>query len=263
MIYPDDFVNKIINADALEALSIIPDNIIHLIITSPPYNVGMDYGVSDRKNYNNYLSFMKKVLQECYRVLIPGGRIAVNVPSSILQSSSSRMAYLSLDIVLLMREVGFLDREWVTWIKMPKGEIAGSSTAWGSWMSPSCPYLRDACEYVIVMDKESHKRTDKSGVNDITSEEFLKFTSNCWYIPPEKNRNHPAPFPPGLPYRLIKLYSWENDIVLDPFVGSGTTAVVAKKCNRKFIGIDINSEFCIMAEERLKLVSRSLGIKYA
>jgi DNA modification methylase len=107
-------------------------------------------------------------------------------------------------------------------------------------------------EYIIIMDKESHRRQDKSGQNDITSDEFLRFTSNCWYIQPEHDRSHPAPFPVELPYRVIKLYTWPGDIVLDPFCGSGTTCLAGKILNRHYIGIEINLEYCKMAERRLK-----------
>jgi len=257
----EDVIDKIICGDCIEIMKSIPDETIHMIITSPPYNVGMPYGVADdTKNYTEYLSMMENCLKECYRILIKGGRIAINLPASILQSTKSRMSYLSLDIVLLMRKVGYIDREWIGWIKMPKGEIPGKSTSWGSWCSPSCPYCRDAMEYIIVMDKITHKRTDKKGKNDITSKEFLTYTSNCWYIQPESTgevrNNHPAPFPEELPYRLIKLYTWEDDIVLDPFVGSGTTAVTAKKLNRHFIGIDISQEYCEFAIKRLNETPR-------
>jgi len=247
-----DYFNKIYNGDAEQVLKQIPDRSVHLIVTSPPYNVNMPYdNHNDTMDMQDYFDKMKKILKECYRVLVGGGRIAINLPSSILQSSSSRMAYLSLDYVILMREIGFLDREWITWIKMPRGEIPSKSTSWGSWRSPSCPYLRDASEMIIVMDKVQHKRTDNKGQNDISSKEFLTFTSNCWYFSPEHNRKHPAPFPKDLPYRLIKLYSWENDIILDPFLGSGTTAVACKELNRRFIGIEINPKYCAMARARL------------
>ena len=243
-------VNKIYCGDSLTILKTIPSDFIHLTVTSPPYNVGMNYGVSDRKDYSKYLDYMKKVFKEIYRITIKGGRLAINLPSSILQSTYSRVSYMSLDYLLFLREIGWLDREWITWIKMPRGEILGKSTAWGSWCSPSCPYLRDASEFILVMDKESHKRIDKKGKNDISSKEFLNFTSNCWYFIPETNRWHPAPFPEELPYRLIKLYTWENDIVLDPFLGSGTTAVVAKRLKRKYIGIEINDKFVEYAKNR-------------
>jgi len=238
--------------DCLEVLKEIPDKSFNLIITSPPYNVGMPYETDDKKNYQDYLKFIKKVLFECYRVLIDGGRIAINLPSSILQSSFSRMSYLSLDYVLIMREIGFLDREWIGWIKTSKGEIPGKSTSWGSWRSPSCPYCRNAMEYIIVMDKKQHKRTDKKGKNDITAKEFLTYSSNCWFFPPEHNRTHPAPFPIELPYRLMKFYSWKNDSILDPFMGSGTTLVAARLLKRRAVGIEISEKYCKIAIEKLQ-----------
>jgi len=252
-------VNQIICGDAYTVLKEIPEKSVHLIVTSPPYNVGMNYGVSDELNYKHYLEYIEKVLKECYRVLITGGKIAINLPSSILKSKASKVAYLSIDYILLMRKIGFLDREWIGWIKMPRGELLTKSTSWGSWRSPSNCYLRDAMEYIIVMDKEQHKRTDKKGQNDITRDEFLLYTSNCWYIAPETNRkNHPAPFPEELPYRLIKLYTWEDDIVLDPFCGSGTTCVVAKKLGRNYIGIDINPKFVEYSIKRINSIPKQL-----
>ncbi|MBT9130921.1 MAG: DNA adenine methyltransferase YhdJ [candidate division WS2 bacterium] len=244
-------VNKVYQGDCLELMRSIPDKSIDMVITSPPYNVGMPYGSDDRQYYSDYLNYMKEVLGECYRVLVSGGRIGINLPSTIMQSTKSRPAYLSLDFVLLMREIGFLEREWICWIKMKGGGIPGKSTSWGSWRSPSLPYLRDASEFIIIMDKETHKKVGDKTKIDITAEEFLQFTTNCWYMIPETNRWHPAPFPEELPYRLIKLYTYQEDIILDPFVGWGTTCVVAKKLNRQYIGIDNNPEYCRMATIRL------------
>jgi len=250
--------NKIICGDCLEVMQGMPDKSIDLTITSPPYNVGMPYGTDDRKNYQDYLIFVENILRELYRILKIGGRIAINLPGTILQSSNSKMAYLSLNYVLLMRKIGFLDREWITWIKMPKGEIPSKSTSWGSWKMPTCPYLRNASEFIIIMDKEQHKLIDKKGQNDITTEEFLKYTSNCWYFCPETNRKHPAPFPKELPYRLLKLYTYPEDLILDPFIGWGTTAVVCKELKRNYIGIEISPEYCEMARNRIKAIPELL-----
>lgn len=247
----DRYLNKITCGDCLELLKELPDESIDLVVTSPPYNTGMNYGVNDRKDYKDYLIEMESVLKECYRVLKIGGRIALNLPSCILQATKSRYAYLTLDIVLLMRKVGFLDREWVTWIKKRGGGISGKSTSWGSWKSPSCPYLRDGSEFIIIMSKMSIKKAGNKEKIDITKEEFLEFTTNCWFFAPETNRRHPAPFPIQLPYRLIKLYTYQDDIVLDPFVGSGTSALVALKLNRRFIGFEISQKFVGMAKKRI------------
>lgn len=242
-------INKIILGDCLEIMKTFPSNFIDLVITSPPYNVGMDYGnVSDNRNYNQYLEFMENVLRECYRVLIRGGRIALNCPSSILQSNRARVSYLSIDLLLKMRGVGFLDREIITWVK---GNYCEGLTSWGSWKSPSYPYCRDLSEFIIIMSKETHKKEGLKENIDITKKEFMEFTRNVWNFPAEKNRIHPAPFPEELPYRVIKLYSYVGDLVLDPFCGSGTTCYVAKKTGRNYIGIEINPKYVEFANKRL------------
>jgi site-specific DNA-methyltransferase (adenine-specific) len=205
---------------------------------------------NDRQDYKNYLKNLKDVFTECYRVLIKGGRMAVNAPSCITHHSKSRVAFLSIDIILMLRDVGFQDREIITWGKAG-GAVSGKSTAWGSWRSPSNPALRDASEFIIIVDKETHKlEGDKSKI-DITAKEFLKFSTNLQMFPPETNRIHPAPFPVALPNRIIKLYSYTDNIVLDPFCGSGTTCYVAKLLHRHYIGIDISPVYVRLAQERV------------
>lgn len=244
---------ELYHGDCVEEMKKLTDESVDMVITSPPYNVGINYHNSDdAMPYNEYLAFVQTWLNECFRVLKDGGRIALNLPSSVLMSASSRVSYLSLDYVLIMRAIGFTDREWITWIKMPKGEIPGKSTAWGSWLSPSCPYLRDGSEFIIVMNKKSIKRTDKTGTNDMSKEEFLRWTTNVWYIQPEHDRLHPAPFPLELPHRLIKLYTWKGDVILDPFIGSGTTAIAAMRNKRQWIGIDISEKYHEIAKKRIK-----------
>jgi site-specific DNA-methyltransferase (adenine-specific) len=246
--------------DAGEVLRKLPEGFVDLIVTSPPYNVGKVYGeaVNDEKSYEEYLEFARGWLRGAYRVLKYGGRIAVNVPSCLQQSARSRYAYMAFDYVRLMREVGFVDMDWIVWVKSKDGLPVAQNTAWGSWCSPSHPYLRDACEYVIVMAKGSKKRLDKKGRNDIKSEEFMQFTTNVWMIPPARDKEHPAVFPKELPYRLMKLYTWEGDVVLDPFSGSGTTLVVGGELGRKVVGIEIEEKWCEVAVRRLKMVSRKL-----
>jgi len=246
--------------DAVKILKQLPEAFVDLVVTSPPYNVGKEYGdsVNDRKSYEEYLEFARGWLEGAYRVLKYGGRIAVNVPSCIQQSARSRYAYMAFDYVKVMREVGFIDMDWIVWVKNQNGLPVGRDTAWGSWCSPSHPYVRDACEYVIVMSKGSRKRVDKKGKNDIMPEEFKLFTTNVWIMSPVKDREHPAVFPKELPYRLMKLYTWEGDVVLDPFSGSGTTLVVGLELRRKVIGIEIEERWCKVAVKRLKMVGRKL-----
>jgi site-specific DNA-methyltransferase (adenine-specific) len=246
--------------DAVEVLKELPEGFVDLIITSPPYNVGKIYGeaVNDEKSYEEYLEFARGWLEGAYRVLKHGGRIAVNVPSCIQQSTRSKYAYMAFDYVRLMREVGFLDMDWIVWVKTTNGLPVEKGTAWGSWCSPSHPYVRDACEYVIVMAKGCKKRTDKRGKNDVTPEEFMQFTTNVWMIPPVRDKRHPAVFPRELPYRLMKLYTWPGDVVLEPFAGSGTVLVVGLELGRKVVGIEIEEKWCKVAVRRLKMVSRKL-----
>jgi len=254
----DDVV--LYQGDAVEVLKRLPDGFVDLIITSPPYNVGKMYGetVNDTKSYEEYLEFARGWLEGAYRVLKYGGRIAVNVPSCIQQSTKSKYAYMAFDYVRIMREVGFIDMDWIVWVKTVNGLPVEKDTAWGSWCSPSHPYMRDACEYVIVMAKGNRKRLDRKGRNDITSEEFRLFTTNVWMIPPARDREHPAVFPKELPFRLMKLYTWRGDVVLDPFVGSGTTLVVGLELERKVVGIELEEKFCEMAVRRLRMINRKL-----
>lgn len=238
--------------DCLVCLREIPDNSVHLIVTSPPYNVNVKYdNYSDNLKKDKYLDFSRKWLKECYRVLIKGGRIAVNLPSNLRAKNKTAIDFLSIRIFNLMEQIGFLKREWITWIKMPKGTPVVRSTAWGSWCSPTDPCLLNACEYIIVMSKIQHKRTDKRGKNDILPLDFLEYVRNCWYIPIKTNLEHPAIFPTELAKRLIKLYTWEHDTVLDPFVGSGTTLEAAILNNRNGIGIDISPKYCRYTHNRI------------
>lgn len=247
-------LDAIIQGDAEIVMREIPDRTIHLIVTSPPYNTGIPYDEhEDRLVYNEYLAKMRRILTECYRVLVRGGRIAVNLPSCTMQHNKSRVAYLSIDFLLLMRDIGFQDREFVTWLKNLQCQPAGRSTSWGSWCSASNPTLRDCSETILIMHKEAPK-LDPNGVeSDLTGEEFRQWTTNVWMMPPftPMRKLHPAPFPFELPRRVIKLYSFPGQIVLDPFCGVGTTCIVAKQLNRRFIGIEKSRRYCKLARHFL------------
>lgn len=243
---PEEFLDKIILGDACDVLKKLPDNCIHLMITSPPYNVGKEYDKD--LTLGEYLDFIERVMREVYRVLVWGGRVCFNV------ANLGRKPYLPLHAYLIhvFEKVGFLFRGEIIW---DKGEaVSGASTAWGSWQSALNPVLRDQHEYIIVLSKGSFKRNKKNKKDTITREEFLEFTRSVWRFPPEsaKKVGHPAPFPEELPYRCIQLYSFEGDVVLDPFAGSGTTCVVALKTGRHFIGIEIEEKYISIAERRIK-----------
>ncbi len=246
---PDELQNRIILGSA-ENMSMIPDNSIHLMITSPPYNVSKEY--DQDLSLEEYIELLKNVFKETYRVLINGGRACINI------ANVGRKPYIPLSdyISQIMIEIGFYMRGEIIW---NKASSASPSTAWGSWMSASNPILRDIHEYILVFSKGSYKRNlskeeKKNKKSTISKKEFLEWTKSIWTIKAvsAKKIGHPAPFPIELPYRLIQLYSFTSDIILDPFMGSGTTAIAALRSNRKFIGFEINEKYVRLAEERLK-----------
>jgi len=234
-----------------EQMGEIPDCSVSLMVTSPPYNVGKDY--DEDLTLREYLEFLKTVLSETYRVLIPGGRAAINV------ANLGRKPYVPLNAYMatMAHSVGFLMRGEIIWVK---GKGASGSCAWGSWMSPSNPTLRDLHEYVLIFSKERFDLPLK-GHATISRDEFISATTSVWNIPPEsaKRVGHPAPFPVALVERLIRLYTFEGQVVLDPFMGSGTTAVAARRCNRHFIGYEIDRDYAEIAKKRISnLVSDSM-----
>lgn len=223
----------------------IPDNSVALAFTSPPYNVGKDY--DDNMTLEDYLDLIQRVGKEVYRVLKPGGRYVINI------ANLGRKPYIPMNshFYRVHGEVGFLPMGEIIW---QKGKGASGNCAWGSWKSAKSPRLRDLHEYLIVLAKESFSRPDK-GESDIEGNEFMEATLSIWNIPPEsaKKVGHPAPFPVDLAARVIKLYSYVEDVVLDPFVGSGTTCVAAKTLKRHYVGVDIAPEYCELSEKRLSV----------
>jgi DNA modification methylase len=216
---------------------------VALSFTSPPYNVGKQY--DDDMTLEDYLRLIKNVGKEVYRVLVPGGRYVVNI------ANLGRKPYLPINSFFyqIHDEIGFLPMGEIIW---QKAAGANGSCAWGSYMSAKAPRIRDIHEYLLVFSKGDYSRAEK-GESDISSEEFMESTLSMWKIPPESASRigHPAPFPIELAARVIKLFSYVNDVVLDPFMGSGTTCLAAKKLRRHYVGFEIESEYIKLAEKRL------------
>ncbi len=238
------FLNAIYHRDARN-LDFLPANSVHLMITSPPYTVGKDY--EDDLSQDDYLTLIHDVMKEIYRVLVPGGRACINV------ANVGRKPYLPLNQMIngIMLDLGFLMRGEIIW---DKGASAGGSCAWGSWRSASNPVLRDVHEYILVYSKLSFGRREKGKKQStIGRDEFLEYTKSIWTFGAEsaKKVNHPAPFPLELPSRLIQLYSYADDVVIDPFCGSGTTCVAALQSGRYFLGVDIDETYVKSATERV------------
>jgi len=245
---PADCLDRIFSASS-EDMSQLPDGCIHLVVTSPPYNVGKDYDAN--LTMPEYLAFLEKVWVEVYRVLVPGGRACINV------ANLGRKPYIPLHIWITesMLRLGFLMRGEIIW---NKAASASPSTAWGSWKSAANPTLRDVHEYILVFSKGAFKRhTPEHRESTISREEFLEFTRSVWTFAaePATKIGHPAPFPLELPYRLIQLYSFREDTVLDPFMGSGQTALAARKSGRHYVGYELNPEYVGLANARIQASS--------
>ena len=225
-------------------MSMLPDTSIHLMVTSPPYNVGKDY--DEDMSLNEYRELLRQVFSETYKKLVPGGRACVNV------ANIGRSPYIPLHSYIIqdMLEIGYKMRGEIIW---DKAAGAGVSTAWGSFRSASNPTLRDTHEYILVFSKDVFKRESKGRENSVSKDDFLDWTKSIWRFSPESARrvNHPAPFPIELPYRLIQLYTFKNDVVFDPFCGSGTTCIAAIKADRHFVGYDIDKEYIKIAKDRI------------
>lgn len=241
-------LNKIVQADSLEYLKTLPNNCIDLVFTSPPYNFNMDYDKhKDNMGWNEYFDILNKIFSECIRVLKYGGRMIINIQpffSEYIPSHHMITNYLLSEGLI-----------WKAEILWEKNHRNCAYTAWGSWRSPSSPYLKYTWEFIEVFCKGDIKHKGEKNNIDITGNEFKTWVDAKWSIAPERNMKdygHPAMFPPELPYRVLKLFSYQGDIILDPFNGAGTTTLVAERTGRKYIGIDISEEYCRIAKERLK-----------
>ena len=252
-------MDVVYNRDARD-MHDVESNCVALVVTSPPYFAGKEYEESLGRNgaprtYFEYLALLHAVFDECKRVLEPGGRIAVNV------ANLGRRPYRSLagDVTDILQGLGLLLRGEVVWWK---GRAAGGSCAWGTFQRPSNPVLRDVTEWIVIASKgrfdralrpDERFRSGLPSTATISRDEFLEATTDLWEIPSESATRvgHPAPFPVELPKRLIELYTYEGDVVLDPFIGSGTTAVAALRTQRHYLGFDTEQSYVDRANERL------------
>lgn len=250
---PPDILNRILN-NSSEKMQGLPEASIHLMVTSPPYNARKEY--DQDLTLEEYLELLEQVFLETYRVLVPGGRACINL------ANLGRKPYIPLNALVsqIMTTAGFLMRGEIIW---NKSASVGSSTAWGSWLSASNPTLRDVHEYILIFSKGRFKRESLDRASTITRDEFLEYTKSVWSFPTESARRvgHPAPFPLELPYRLIQLYTFAEEVVLDPFMGSGTTAVAAIKAGRHYVGYEIEADYIENAKARIANAHQELSEK--
>jgi len=239
---------KVICGDVLKAMKKIPDNSVHLAITSPPYNVGKDYdNHNDNMDYGKYLEWLNEVWMETQRILVLGGRFCLNIAPTGIKDFTP----IHHDFTNQLRKLGMKFRTEIIWYK----QTMLKRTAWGSWKSPANPHIVPSWEYVLIFSKDKDRLDGNPKEADISPEEFKDFSDGMWQISPERRRNgHPAPFPEELIYRLIKFYSYKGNTVLDMFGGTGTVAVVSHKTGRKFIHIDISQEYCDTTKKRINEV---------
>ena len=245
----EHYLNQIVCADSLETLKKLPNNCIDLVFTSPPYNFGLDYqedADEDSIDWQSYIDNLFAILGECIRVLKHGGRLIINIQPLFSD-------YIPLHHIIS----NFITSKKLIW----KGEIIWEKnnynckyTAWGSWKSPSSPYLKYSWEFIEVFCKGDLKKLNLAENIDISGDDFKNWVYAKWSIAPErkmKEFGHPAMFPEALARRVLQLFSFKNDIVLDPFNGVGTTCLTAKKFNRNYLGIDISQRYCDVAKTRV------------
>ena len=250
----DDGQTFIINGDIFTTKKIAAGS-IDLIVTSPPYNVDIQYNShNDQLTYDEYRDFSRRWMKRCFAWLKDDGRFCLNIP---LDKNKGGQQSVGADLTTIAKKIGFSYHSTIVW---NEGNIS-RRTAWGSWASASAPYVIAPVELIIVLYKKTWKKTSGSGESDISRKEFVDWTNGLWTFNGERKKKtgHPAPFPVELPLRCMKLFSFVGDVVLDPFMGSGSTLIAASQCNRKGIGIEIDYGYCERAVARIKKEGKQQG----
>lgn len=263
----EKFLNAIFCSDAFSFTKRVPSSSIDMIITSPPYNFKKSYDGDDSNDdlhIDVYLhTFLLPIWKECYRILKDDGRIAINIQPLYKE-------YV-LTHHLISEQLSALGFKLMAEFVWDKGNFSeATSTAFGSWLSPSAPFIRYRHEFILVFAKKTRKKPmnpeyikyygskkeAKNALIDLERDKFLEWTISPWNFSGQGNMvkkfGHPAMFPEELPERLVKLYTYKGDVVFDPFLGAGTTAVASWNNDRRFIGCDHSLEYCKTAFERIK-----------
>jgi len=239
--------NLTILQDDFLKTSEIQDESVDLIVTSPPYNVDIKYNShDDQMTYEDYLEFSRAWMTQAYRVAKKSGRFCLNVP---LDKNKGGQQSVCADMTNIAKEIGWKYHSTIIW---NEGNIS-RRTAWGSWKSATAPYVIAPVEVIILLYKDQWKKVKTTKDTDITKEEFMAWTNGVWSFNGESKKRigHPAPFPVELPRRCIKLFTFVDDVVLDPFLGSGSTLLACGETNRIGIGVDIDENYCNLARTRI------------
>lgn len=245
-------MHKVVIGDCRQIMKRMREKSVHLVVTSPPYNLGINYSDwNDSMPIEEYREFVKEWLSDCHRVLVDGGRICVNVPIFVYKMNRCSLLF---EYYNLMKQVGFSDREVILWVKRRESDnrFVAKQKLYGTVKDPTNPLLRYVSEAIVVMNKNGGRLGNDVGSRpDMTDWEFRHWSYNVWEFDTEMDRTHPAPFPEELPKRLIKLYSFAGQTVLDPFLGSGTTTKVARDLKRNSIGIELSRDYIPLIEKKL------------
>jgi len=265
----ENYINKVINGDCIKVMKEMPDSFVDLIVTSPPYGVNINYDVhDDDMEIGQYLDFTRNWMTQAFRVLKDDGRIALNIPYEINRQEKGGRIFLVSEVYQVMKEIGF---KFFGIVDLEEDSPHRSkTTAWGSWMSPSSPYIYNPKECVILAYKKHHIKKVKGGpqwkgepiqteegktkmlYTEQDKKEFMELVFGQWKYLNDSRPMTKATFSMDIPSKAIKILSYKNDVILDPFNGSGTSCVAAETLDRRWIGIELSPNYAEIARERIQ-----------